>query len=186
MFRNLIIVVLTTALAACESYYRVPDSANQPTAKIRFKSSGPDQHVMVAAYDSEECARGPASGVLGTVGGIRHDPLGVAPDGIKSSGNTLNMIGYNDKEPLKPIERVVLADKPFVFTFFRIIVSGPVVRSCNATRLFTPKDKSQYEAVYMEDKLGCTVNVYRLEQSGSTVRRILEPLKKNKKVCTQM
>ena len=114
-------VLLTLAtITGCETYYRKPDSS--PTARVRFAGTASNHHILVTQYEQEStCDFGRSGGILGVVGGVNRDPLGSVPAHIKEAGNTLQMMGYTESSGIRPIERVVAADRPFVFTISRLV-----------------------------------------------------------------
>jgi hypothetical protein len=171
--RMIVLLMLGLAVAGCETYYVVPDSG--PEAKVRFTSLGTGQSIMVTSYSSEKCERGKDAGIMGVVGGINVDPLGNVPSQIKESGNTQQMMGYPGNAPIRPIERRIRADRPFVFALYRIVGGMPETRTCTLSYVLEPMPGAEYEVEYGEDPTKCGVTVYRLERDGSSARRVSEP-----------
>ncbi|WP_162932085.1 hypothetical protein [Solimonas sp. K1W22B-7] len=161
-------------LAGCETYYRVPD--REPTARVRFKATAPEQPVLVTAYSSPQCDKDPPSGLMGVLGGINNDPLGRVPPQVRESGNTLGMVGYEAGPATQPIERLIPADRKFVFAIFRVQVMSAAVKSCWLSMMFDPQPGAQYEVEYAETDQACGIGIYRLQRGpGQIVSRSPEP-----------
>jgi hypothetical protein len=182
--KNAILLSLAL-LSGCETYYHVPNES--PTAKVRFKSTGQLQTVMVSAFEDEQCKFGSWGGVMGVMGGVAVDPLNNVPQKIKESGNTEEIIGYENNYPVAPIERPVPADRKFVFTLFRIDAysSTQHVKTCKISMAFHPKPGLQYEVEYAEDNSKCYANIYILDQMESEkIIKTIEPsAHKTKEEC---
>lgn len=177
-----LLACIVLSLQGCETYYRAPAPTAVDTAKIRFAASGPTQHVMVTAYESENCEIGKSGGIMGVVGGIG----GRVPADIGSAGNTLGMMGYSEASGIKPLERVIPAGKPFAFSIFRISTLGTRLSRCELSLSFLPAVGREYEATFVEDEDTCYVGVFQLERAPSgRVTKIKEPsLKETEKSCT--
>lgn len=163
-------------LAGCETYYRIPDAG--PTARVRFLGTSPDQRVMVTAFTSPQCDKAPTGGIMGVLGSIDKDPLGSVPPGIRESGNTLGMIGYDPRMGSHPIERLIPADRKFVFAAYRIQVhmTERVIERCTMSMMFDPQPGEQYEVLYIEREEFCGLRVSRLQGGpGAAVSRLPEP-----------
>jgi hypothetical protein len=118
---------------------------------------------------------------MGVVGGVSRDPLGNVPSHVKEAGNTLKMPGYSEVAGLRPIERVVRADRDFVFGIRRIVdvryeTPGYKTRICNLTFQFSPRAGENYEIIYFEDATTCGAKVVNLSlASNGTIQRMIEP-----------
>src|SRR5690348_699068 len=172
-------LVAALALAGCETYYKKPDTGEM--AKVRFTGSSPRETIMVTQYESPKCELGSSGGIMGVVGGIARDPLGNVPAHVKAVGNTEGMVGYDETSGSRPIERVIRADRDFVFSTFRLLdarmdASFIRTKTCSLSLQFTPRAGAQYEVVYSETGSGCRAVAYRLSlaQDGA-VQRTPEP-----------
>lgn len=169
---------LLIQLAGCETYYKAPDASN--AAKVRFTTSAANQKILVTVYDGPGCQIGSNGGIVGAVGGISRDPAGSVPPDIKSSGNTLGMIGYSEG-PVQPIERLLPARSDLTFATFRLVdasmFSGLItVKTCATTYQFSPLVGGEYEINYFESPTHCGAQAFRLSTTpeGAPVR-IAEP-----------
>jgi len=181
--RHLLPFVAALTLVACETYYKRPESG--ATARVRFTGSSPRETIMVTQYESAKCELGSSGGIMGVVGGINRDPLGNVPAQVKVAGHTEGMLGYDEKSGSRPIERVIRADREFVFSTFRMVDArsdaGYIkTKTCSLSLQFTPSAGQQYEVVYSETESGCQAAAFRLAPGpGDTVQRIPEPTLRN-------
>jgi hypothetical protein len=179
----LLAIVAALTLAGCETYYKKPESG--ATAKVRFAGSSPRETIMVTQYESARCDLGASGGIMGVVGGINRDPLGNVPAHVKAAGNTEGMIGYDERSGSRPIERVITADRDFVFSTFRVIDARADAfyirtKTCSLSLQLTPRAGEQYEVLYSEAESGCHAAAFRLAPApGGAVQRIPEPSFRN-------
>jgi hypothetical protein len=146
-------------------------------AMVRFLGAA-NQSVEVMAFDSAACANPTLIGVVGNLS----SNVGLSP-AITQSGNTLGMIGYPATGAVQPIERLVGANKPFVFSIRRTDVAGHA-KSCYRSLVFTPDAGGQYEVGYDIGAEGCDLHVVRLRQGASGPLRLPEPtLRASPKIC---
>ena len=180
----LLLATAVSCLGGCETYYKRPTTG--PTASIRFTGN---YAYLLTQYADESCSLGSSDGIMGHVGRPAGDPLGVIPSDVSARGNSLAMPGYVDRQDFIPIERTIRADRPFVFTTWRVVstgVSGVGLTSttCSSTYSFVPSPGAQYEVNYRESPSACGVVAYRLRVTGDTVEKMTEPsFRKAAKQC---
>jgi hypothetical protein len=184
-------VVALVALMGCETYYKKPESTH--TARVRFTGASSNHTILVTQYMSSKCDLGESGGIMGVVGGINRDPLGNVPPYIKEAGNTQQMIGYSESAGVLPIERVVAADRDFIFTIYRMVdirLETPYIKTktCTVTYQLTPQPGEQYEIAYSEDTHSCRADAAKLQlASNVAVKRWPEPsFRKAPQQCSGM
>jgi hypothetical protein len=184
--------VAALLLGGCagETYYKKPESAQ--LARVRFVGSGTNHDgILVTQFESPNCELGSSGGIMGVIGGIGSRapiPLPGAPEHVRETGNTQQMIGFSAALGPAPLERSVAAGRDFIFTLRRtmntwVSIGLPTTWTCTITRQFTPRPGEQYEVAYVESALdektskpGCAVRVERLQAAtDGTVRRLPEP-----------
>lgn len=179
-----ITLALVSQLCGCETYYQAPDASN--AAKVRFTTSSGNQRILLTVYDGPGCEIGQRGGIIGAVGGIDKDPLGNVPPLIRSSGNGLGMIGYNEGGG-RPIERLLPARKDLTLATFRLVdLSSSFVTTCSTTFQFSPKAGGEYEIRYLERPGYCGVEAFRLSSAsdGTPVREAEPSLRPGMQKCT--
>lgn len=177
-------LALISQLYGCETYYQAPEPSI--AAKVRFVNPDADQKILVTVYDGPGCQIGPKGGIMGAVGGINKDPLGNVPPLIRSSGNSLGMIGYNEGS-VRPIERLVPVRNNLTFSTFRLVgANSSFVTTCTTTFQFNPVVGGEYEIKYIERQGYCGVEAFRLSSAtdGTPVREAEPSLRPGIEKCT--
>jgi hypothetical protein len=120
----------------------------------------------VTAFESETCEYGSSGGIMGNLAGIGRDPLGSIPAHVRELGSSLGMIGYRGGSDRQPIERLVAAERKFVFTVYRVgvgaVASQAAVQTCNFSVSFLPRAGAESEVDYSEMGSQCRLAVSRL------------------------
>lgn len=149
-------------LSGCETYYKAPVAGE--SAKIRFTRTNQDKILTIKKYESENCNYGPDGGIVGVVGVVIADPLNVVPANIKEVGNSQNMLGFDPDRDAKSIERVVQANKDFVFVLTTQWTEknsdNPKLHTryyCSIGAQFIPEPKAEYEMQYGNNDKDCFI-----------------------------
>lgn len=161
-------------LTGCETYYRLP---TEPTAKVRFSGAESGIYGLISTYETPACDIGKNGGILGTFGDVGE--IKRVPNHISATGNSLKMKGYIET-PYKQIERLVSADKPFIFALMGIDNNNASSR-CNVSSMFNVQAGEEYEVLFEQTRTQCYLRVFRLVDNKNKIKE--ESVRNTPKLC---
>lgn len=126
-------------LTGCVSYYALP--VDVPKAKVTFSSYL--QEVRVYTFEDDTCARNPY-------------------------GARLAYFYMKFGDPLSGVEKEILADKEFVFTFNQRsgLTANTYGYHCTVTLAFTPKANARYKSHFESNRNQCVATLFRVVDTG--------------------
>lgn len=126
-------------LTGCVSYYALP--VDVPKASVTFSTDL--QEVRVYAFEDDTCAKNP-------------------------NGNRLAYFYMNSGDPHSGVEKEILADKEFIFTFNRQSGVAPYTPTyrCTVTLAFTPKANARYKSHFASNGNKCVATLFRVVDTG--------------------
>ena len=160
------IVSLTIVLAGCQALaFKRPE--NTVTTKVRLTTDSADfmakrgSIIEWRVFDDEDCTFGQTLGYLN----LPSDAAGQSSPALMT-GNSETMAGYAKNSTIEPVERVIAADKDFVFNLYRKNSQFGDV-PCNLSYIVPLQPDQQYEIVFTENEKQCHLTIAKLVDAGN-------------------
>lgn len=161
-----IIVSLTIVLSGCQALaFKRPE--NTVTTKVRLTTDSANfmtkrgSIIEWRVYDDEDCTFGRTLGYLNQPS----DAPGQSSPALVT-GNSETMTGYAKNSTIEPVERVIAADKDFVFNISRKNSQFGDV-PCNLSYVVPLQPDQQYEIVFTENEKQCHLTIVKLYDAGN-------------------
>jgi hypothetical protein len=148
--------------AACAPTYVAPNLSE--SSKLRFRTDT-GARTILSRVDVSACPSVPTKEVVA-----------ITAEDLFNQGeiSKVEMIGGSGASETKIRERLILADKPFVYEIRTpaVMTDGAWVYPCSLSGVFVPRRDVQYELEYAVGNKGCRSRLFRLSQgaAGEVVR----------------